>query len=464
MITLPTQNDLQKSYLVAAQAEANKRGLEIDISQFSDFQIKGAAFGGVGAGMAQEFNRFFNNVYPQYSDAQGLNLQLANSGVPGIYPATPAILTLSAVGLMNFKSYSIPVDTILTAPNGATYRVISVNGSSTEVILTLGNPTFYAVSVLTGLNTTQANGVVLTLSPPILSTDKTENFSTASVTSSVDGTNEETLANATERLIEIQQTPLAGTRKTDFKYLAIDPANNVTDAVVLINNQLDYTTPPKPYNVGVFDVSGTPITDEILNLGLSTGTSAVVFSRTSSPASIVNTQEKIDNEDIVGVFAVVSTLSTQELTPLVGDNAFFQITVTLQTGFSLSSQIILNGQQFTLEQLIKREARRAVCSQPYGASLSYDVVTGTYTASKFAISAIEQQLDTTLGTATTAGTLGSYLIDRTIKVWNGTTYEYVSSLPLNLGIPEAPTDKLPWIYDISTTAEKIYSNILVETT
>ncbi len=458
MINIPTQNDLEQTYLIGAQAKANTGGIEIDVSQFSDYQIKAAAQAGVNAGLVQEFNRFFNNIYPQYSDAQGINLQLANGGVPGIFPASPAILTLTAVGLIALKTYSLPVGTILTAPNGATYSVISVTSDRTEVLITSDLPTFFVVSTLTGINTTQANAVVLTLSPPLFSTDLSSSFSTATVASSVDGTNQETLANATNRLIEIEQTPLDGTRRTDFKYLAIDPANDVTDAIVLINNQLAYTDPK--LNVGIFDVSGVPITDAILNLGLVSGT-AVVFSRTSSPASVDNTQTKIDAQDIIGVFANVSTVETQKLTALVGSDPFFQITVTLQSGFSLTSEIQLEGQLFSLYKLIQREVRRSICAQPYGASLTFDLTTSAYISSTFAISAIEQQLDTALGTATTAGVLGSYLIDRTIKTWNGSAYVYVPSITLDLGIPVADSDKLPWIYDVSTTAAKIYSNIFV---
>lgn len=463
MIFLPTQADLEATYLLGAQSEAASLGSDIDITQFSDYQIKAAAQGGVNAGMIQEFNRYFNNIYPQYSDEQGLNLQLANGGIPGIFPSSPAILSLTAVGLIVDLSYAIPVGTILTAPNGATYSVISVTSDTSEAIVTLGSPIFYVASTLTGINTTQANATVLTLSPPIFSTDLSSSFSTASVNGadSTDGTNQESLADATNRLIEIEQTPLDGTRRTDFKYLAINPANNVTDAIVLINNQLTYTD--ATINVGVFDVSGVPITDDILNLGLFAGTTEVIFSRTSSTGSIDNTQSAIDAQDIVGVFANVSTVSTQELTSLTGiPDPFFKIVVTLQNGFTLSSQIILDGNQFTLYQLIQREARRAICAQPYGATLTYDLTTGEYLTSSFAISAIEQQLDTALGTPTTAGILGSYLIDRTITTWNGSNYVYVSSISLNLGIPVANTDKLPWIYDVSTTVGQIYINILVE--
>lgn len=460
-ILLPSQNELGLLYLNSAQAKANELGIDINITQFSNFQINAAAISGFGAGIIQEVNVQYNNVYPQYSNAQGINLGLANKGIPAIYPATPAILTLTADDLVVAKTYIIPVETIISAPNGSTYQVISTNNDLTEVVLTTLSDTFYAASTAKGLNTTQTDSTVLTFSPPIISTDGSSTLSTATVSSSVDGSDQETLANAANRLIEISQQPLCSTRATDFKYLAIDPDNNVTDAIILINNQLNYSD--TQINTGIFDISGTAITDNILNQGLFPGTTEVVFDRTSSPASIANTQSVMDAQDFAGVFINVSTVSTQELTSLTGPDAFFKITVTLQTGFTLSSQITLNGNIFTLEQLIKREARRAICAQPYGATLTINLSTGEYLTSSFAISAMENQLGTSLGTATTVGILGSYLLDRSITTWNGSAYVYTPSISLNLGIPVANTDKLPWIYDVSLSVGNIYSNISVVT-
>ncbi len=462
MNNLPTLNSLKVTYLAAAQAEAQQLGVDIDVSLFSDYQIKGTGAAGMGSGITQSANILFQNVYPQYANAQGINLGLANSGIPAIYPASPAILTLDAVGLVSGKTYAVNVGTILTAPNGATYSVFSVTSDLTQVILTTLATTFYARSTVTGQNTTQVDTTVLTFTPPIVSTDLSSTLFTATVTSSVDGVNQESLANATNRLILIKQEPLCSDRGSDFKQLAIDPANNVTDAIVLINNQLTYTDPQ--LNVGIFDISGTPITDDILNQGLFVGTTEIVFSRTSSNGSIDNTQIVMDKQDIIGAFPNVSTVATQEITDSDGTDPFFQVTVTLQSGYNLSSQVTLGDNIFTVEQLIQREVRRAICAQPYGATLVYSLSTGAYISSSLPISAIEQQLDTALGTSTTTGTLGSFLLDRTVLCYDtGTSsYVYLPSIALSLGIPAADSDELPWIYDVSTTVGEIYINIFVQ--
>jgi len=457
-----TQQDLLTLYLSAAQAYAKSHGLTIDVSQFSDFQNKGAAIAGIGAGIIQDTTTLFNNVWPQFANEQGINLGLASAGIPAIYPATPSIMKLSGLNLGTDKSYVIPVGTILTAPNGATYAVISTSNNLIEVTITSDAPDFYVASTNKGLNTNQTNSTILTIVPPIISTDNSTTLNSASVTSSVDGVDRENLGNAANRLIEIKQTPLCSDRATDFKYLAIDPINNVTDAIVLINNQLEYTTPGN-INVAIFDVSGNPITNSILNKGLIPGTTAEVFTRTSSNDSISVTQAVMNNQDIIGAFPHVNTVTTQPLTT-TDTHPFFQIKVTLQPGYSLNTKIMIDDTILTLSQLIQRETRRAICAQPYGAVLTKDNVTSKYLTSSIAVSSIEQQLDSSLGTPSTIGGIGNFLSNRTVLTYDtGTSsYIYKSSIPLALGIPEDLGNPLEWIYDISLTPSEIYTNIDVE--
>lgn len=455
VLTIPTQDDYTELYLDLADEAAPDQ----DISQYADFNNKGQVLGGLTAGAAQDAYTLFNNVYPQYANQDGINLGLSSGGVPIQYPASPAALTVTGNGLVSSKTYNVPIGTTMTATNNATYFVIPSNDSNlVNVIVTTVNPTLYLLSTAVGQNTGQLINAVLTITPPIVSTDGTSTLSTVTVTASADGANQETLTNATNRLIEIKQIPLCGTRSTDFKYLAIDLANTVTDAIVLIKNKIVYTT--GNYNVAIFDVSGTPITNTTLNLGLLPATTAVVFSRATAGGNIANTQAVMDNQDIVGAFPIVNTVATQGITAL--SSGFLQVTVTLQEGYQLDDNITLTDGTFTLEQIIQREVRRAICQQPYGATLISDPGSGVVQSSYIPLSAIEQQLDNSLGTPATTGTLGSYLLDRSILTWNGSGYVYTPTLPLSIGIPTNPANPLQWIYDISTTSGNIYANIVVE--
>jgi len=459
-IPIPTTDELKVAYLREAQARATELGVKIDASALSDYDIKATCIAGIASGMAQDAFLNFQNLYAQFADQEGINIGLSSAGIPPQFPASPAVLTLTANNLIVDKTYLVPVGTILIAPNGTQYQVIPNSPLNDDnVSISSLYPTLYAISVALGQNTGQEIGVILNISPPIVSTDGSVFFGSAIVNKSIDGSDEETLSQATNRLVEIKQTPLCSNRATDIKYLAIDLSNSVVDAKILIKNQIIY---PSPYNCGVFDISGTPINNDILNKGLVNGTSAVVFSRETSNVNISVTQQKLNQQDIVGLFAVASTVQTQGLTNLTNPlTPFFKIVVTLQKQYTLDTQITLDGNVFTLQQLIQREVRKAVCNQPLGATLTQNNVTGAFLSSVLLISSIEQQLDNSLGTGTTTGSLGAYLLDRSIQIYNGSTYEYRTSIILSLGIPASIDGKLAWIYDISLSPSHIYSNISV---
>jgi hypothetical protein len=456
MQPIPTQDELTQLYLDLAVSVDNTN----DVSQYSDYQNKGKVIGGVASGVAQDSYNLYNNVYPQYANEQGIDILLSSAGVPGIYPATHAILQCTCT-VPSGKTFNVPLGTLLTAPNGATYSVIGTEKNLTNIIINILFPIFYVISLSTGKNTTQTNGTILTISPPIVSTDGDAILSTVNVTNNTDGADQETLAHATSRLIEIKQVPLCGTRRTDFYNLATkDNEDGITDAKVLINNQLVYTS--TKWTVGIYLASRTPVDDYILNQGLLPDTTEVVYDRSVSPLAISNTQKKIDNEDIIGAFPMVNTLYTQGITTLTGTpNPFFRIAVRLSQAYQLDTQVTLSDGAFSISQLIKREVRRAICEQPFGASLIVNPSTGAFTSSYLAISNIEQQLDNALGTANTAGYIGSYILDRVVYTWNGTAYVYNPTLPLNLNLPIADNDGLGWIYDISVTVGHIYNNISV---
>jgi hypothetical protein len=449
--------DLQALYLQAAQFKAQN----IDVSDLSDFQAKGFATGSVGAALSLDNTRLFNEAFPQYAASLGINSQLAASGLQPQYPATPSLLTLTANGLVSGYTYVAPVGTILTAPNNQTYTVIASNYGQQDVSLTSTANVFYVISTNTGITSSQLISTILTLTPPIVSTDLTQSFGTATVTIVQNGTDQESLSDATSRLINVKQTPLCGSRSTDIQKEVINPSIGIIDAVVLTNNQLKYST-ANQYNSGVYLISGTGISDYILNQGLVTGTTEVVFDRSVSSGSITTTQQKLVAQNIIGVRPLVNTVQTQGISDSnSSSNPYLKIIVTLQNGYSLSSQITLNNNIFTVQQLIQRETRRAVCQQPYGATQSVNVSTGEITNSVLLISAIEQQLDSALGSSNSTGTLGAYLVTRTVYVLSsdGVTYTQPSSIQLTLGIPVLFTDELEWIYDINTTVGDIYSNI-----
>jgi len=448
---------LQSIYLSTAAARANSA--DIDISNLSDFQAKGFATASVGAGVSSDAQRLFQEALPQYSTSVGTNSQLAARGGQPQLPSSPAILTLAADGVIAGKTYLIPIGTYLTSTDKKVYTVTNPNPDATNVVITTAANVLYAQSSTNGADTSLNVGSVLTLTPPIISTDGAVNIVSCTVTAAVNGTNEESLSSAISRLIELYQSPLDLTRGSDYKDQSIAINSGIVrDAVVLTNNQIKYTA--TTYNCAVFLAVNDPISDLILNAGLVTPT-AVVYSRTADAGTISTTQQHFTGQYIVGSRPNVRTLSTQALTTNADIvNPFIKCVVTLQNGYSLNSNVTIGSNVFTIKQLIQREIRRAICAQPFGATLETNINTGDILSSKLLLSAIQNQLDSALGTSNTTGTLGAYLIDRTLFIKDGGgAYVQVASLPLALSIPTLTASDLPWVYDISLNPALIYDNI-----
>lgn len=449
--------ELQQLYLTTAQARATELGVQIDVSNLSDFQAKSSASAAIGASLSIDIERLFSEVVPQTSNALGCNAQLAARKASPQLPASPAFVTLTCNDVLPNQTYTIPTGTLLTSTNKRVYTTFK------NTVITSDNNVLYCKSVAKGVDTGLNMNDVLTITPPIVSADTTSRITTCVVTASVDGTNLEPLANAIERLIAVYQSPLDNVRGTDYKEQAILFNDGlVTDAVVLTNRQINY--PNTEFNGGVYLASGATITDDILNKGLVAGTNAVVYSRTSPLAVIDSTQQKFTSQYIMGSRPNVKTLVTQALTTNATlSTPFIKCIVTLQNGYTLQSNITLNNNNFTVAQLVQREIRRAVCAQPFGATLTIDVLTGELLASKLLISAIQNQLDVALGTSSTTGTLGAFLVDRAIFIKQpDNTYAQPSSISLDLDIQTSTATNLKWVYDISVDPTLIYPNIGVE--
>lgn len=456
-MTTPTIAYYEDIYLSTAKANSNTT----DISEFTDIQIQAKSIAGVCAGVAQDASILFNSIYPQNSDAFGVNTQLSARGSSPQYPATPAQITCNVVGVPIDKIYYIPLSTVLYANDNSTYQIVANNPLLDYVIVTANNPALTLLSIKKGSNTLQEIGNILKFSPAIVPIDNSNNpLYTAIVTQSIDGANEESITNAVNRLINLYQVPLASSRTTDLKNIIINPAIGTNDAIVLCNNQLQYSS--DLFTVGAYVVGGSPVNDELLNKGLQTGTTAQVFNRSLNSTIQQITQQKLVAQNICNLFPNTNTIATQGITTITNPaTPYIKVSVGLQFGYTLSSRIQLSSGVFTLYQLIQREIRRAICSQPFGASLSVDLNDGSIQSSSIPISALEQALDEAFGTPTTIGTIGQYLTNRTVLLYDGTTWSYNPEIALNLGIPVADNDTLKWNYDISLDPAHIYSNILV---
>ena len=178
-------------------------------------------------------------------------------------------------------------------------------------------------------------------------------------------------------------------------------------------------------------------------------------------SAINETQINLINNQTIGLHPTTSTVVTQGLTSGTSP-AFIRVSVSINYGYDLTSKVVLaGGVTLTLAQLIKREVRRAICAQPFGALLVINPLTGSITASSIPIGSLENAIDYALGTPTTVGTIGTYISNRMIQLYVAGQYTSQASIPLTLGLPSNQGDNLPWVYDVSLTPADIYSNIEV---
>lgn len=457
MNSVPTNTELETLYLALAKAKYPTS----DITQLSDFQAKAAAVGGLAGRIALDSGNLFSAVYPQNGDPFGINTQLSAKGVPSQLSASATALIVTVDNVPLGRTYQIDVGTNLISADNQLYKIVSSDGISTSEQVNTLHFTLYLVSVAKGANTVQALGSKLTFSPAQMPIDDSNNpLTSVTIIEVISGTDEESIASTANRLIEIQQTPLDAVRSTDIKYEVLDANLGINDAIVLINNEISYVDNPR-INTAVFLIGNNPVNDDLLNKGLVIGTVAEVYTRSVNNSAINETQINLINNQTIGLHPTTSTVVTQGLTTNAAP-AFIRVSVSINYGYDLTSKVVLaGGVTLTLAQLIKREVRRAICAQPFGALLVINPLTGSITVSSIPIGALENAIDYALGTPTTVGTIGTYISNRMIQLYVAGQYTSQASIPLTLGLPSNQGDKLPWVYDVSLTPADIYSNIEV---
>ena len=457
---IPSIQQLQADYLAYVQYALIQRNITDDVLNSTDYQAKGFGISGMLSRTYADALQLFESLLPQNAVSTGINNQLSVKGAPATFPSAPAVVVASFNDILPLCNYTLSVGSLISATNGIVYKVLAQSTNSDTITINTSNPSITMSSTTNGVGTGATIGSILTMQSPILPNNNSTNvgISTLTVTASIDGVDQEGLANSVNRLVSINQIPLDEVRSQDFENLLINPVEGVTGCKVLNSNNWTPTTT----NFGTFVLSGQPLTDDFLNQGLITNTTTQVYSRTSTSTIIANAKQKILDQNLIGIFPYTSTVSTQYLVNAILPQPYFRINVTLNSGYSLNSKVTLNdGTILTLEQLIKREVRKGICSQPLGAALKIDFSNGKILSSSLSISSIEQQLDVSLGTSNSAGDIGTWLKSRSVLVWDTDKYVYKESLPLALGIPQTNSGNLQWVYDISATPDLIYSNISV---
>ena len=342
-----------------------------------------------------------NAIYPQYAAGDQVDQWLYARGLPargGItfgsiicYLNTPTITT----------PYTIPAGTIFTdIGNSTTIPPILATNNKYQTFsdITISNNTSnIPLYALTAGNTIfEAKNAILTN----LDLDITIIVQSCAV-----GQLAETDQQCITRILNAILIPPGGSRQTDYFIFALNayPAV-VTDAIIIPA----FFTVNKISVLGVFPLVGTPITDYQLDQGLATG-AFIGYSRQAGSDVISQVNTYIQNQRLVGLTAQVGYCSTY-----IVPN--FTANVSLSAGYSLSTIIIINTQtssgtptteSLTIQQIIKREIRRAICNQAYGATVINGV---NYITIDSLITAVNNQL------AVNTGQLAQILINLTFNI------------------------------------------------
>ncbi len=325
-----------------------------------------------------------NSIYVQNSVGDQVDLWLYNRGLPArgglTYGTIETVLTSSVPA-------TVPVNTIFTdATTGNQYQNLQTLTVTDHVT------PFTLYSLTAGNNFIEPVNANLTAGTFV-----------AQVLSSTNGQLEETDQSCITRILQAIRAPISGARTTDYAVYNLE--TNATLTVPVITDSIiipSFVSINGVGILGVFTLVGTQITEYQLNQGLLPTTTFVHFSRAAGSGTITAVTNNIQAQRLVALPVIVGTSITHDAVTV---SATLPIAVSLVSGYSLSTVITVESQdsdgnpitvQLTVEQLIQRELRRAICNQPYGATvingLNYITIDSLIYALNIQLSAVNGQL------------------------------------------------------------------------
>lgn len=416
-----TIEQLQKDYLGYLQSLNPNINTTAPNTYWS---IQGGAMASLFLDLYYSLQLIENSIYVQNSVGNQVDLWLYNRGLPargGLTYGTIEAVVTSTVPV------TIPINTIFTdSTSGNQYQNLQAITATDHVT----SFTFYAINP--GNNYIEPVNANLSASSVVIQ-----------VISSTNGELEETDQACITRILQAIRAPIAGARTTDYAVYNLE--TNATLTVPVITDSIirpSFLTINGVGILGVFTLVGTNITEYQLNQGLLPTTTFVGYSRQAGSGTITAVNNNIQAQRLVGLPVIVGTSITELITTSMDT---LPITVSLVNGYSLSTIVVVNSQdQFnnpitvslTVEQLIQREARRAICNQPYGGT---DIAGQNYVT----VNSIADELNVQL--SSTNGQLAQLLTNITIGI-------------SDISVPNLNFDTANVYYTYDITA---YSNIVV---
>lgn len=412
IVPFRTQAQVAQYYFTALTALNNS----LDVNNPSDWYWKGQAIGSVGSGLSQDLFILQQQIFPQTASGISLDSILANLNLTprlGNLPATgQALLTNSIVSNVTIPQGQIFTNSITGVQYSCTQTTVITSSTYTTTEIPIA-----CTQVGSGFNL--AVGTTLTPATNI------SGVTSITVTVMTDGLNAETDSSVAQRIIFAFQNPPGGGSLSDFVAWGMETQG--------VTNVYGYITTNAGINIiNIVIFAGGFDADAIL------ASPTIPYSRTASNALITQSNNYIQSVRPINNTVNVITTETY-MVPLV-----IQVTVTLATGFTLST--LVPTESLTVLQLIQREVRRAIITIPPGG-------VNINGSSVIPLSTIEQSLDEGLSSSPNEnGLYASLLVDRAV-LYNGA----YSAIPVPSGsaIIDIDTNEAQIIYDVD------YSNINV---
>ena len=350
LINISTLKNNYQTYLQAQNSSINA------FAPNSFWDIDAGSMASVLFDLYMNLQIVLNTIFPQYSSGDSVDQWLYSRGLPArigqSYGTINVLLTSPTAS--SGSPFTIPINTVfIDSTTGNEYQTLQ------QFILT-DNTTSISLYAL------EVGNVVSETVDSTLSNTTID--ATVTVQSCTVGSAEETDQEAITRILQAIQVPLSGARSTDYSaYCLLAEPNIVTDSIVI----------PAVFSIndvnllGVFPLVGSSIGSWQLDQGILSSTTYLGYTRQAGSDVLDTVTTYIENQRLVGLTPVVGYCATYIVPALTA-------TVSLDTGYSLTDNITINSQDedgtantvtMTIEKLIQREIRRAVCSQAFGGTI-----------------------------------------------------------------------------------------------
>lgn len=298
-----------------------------------------------------------NSIYPQFAVGQQIDQILYSRGLPARLQNTFGTVNCECTSTL---PVTIPENTVFTANDtGNQYINLLTTTLDTSNLPASKQITLYAVKA--GSSIFEETGAVLTF-----------DTITLGALSSSPGLNRETDEECIIRILQSIRAPQGNVRVTDYQIFML-LANSLLVNPTITNSIIipEFQDINDVFVLGASPLVGTSITEFQLNSGLLPATSFSPYSRLAGSTVLSAADQYIQSQRLVGLTVLVIPTTT-----------FFVGTVTLQvslaTGYDLTTIVEVASQsqsgapitiELTVEQVIQKEVRRAICDQPFGGTI-----------------------------------------------------------------------------------------------